>query len=196
MSDLYEEATMSIEELITRYGKRIRENMDENEGNSKALALDMISKVCAKGRKNKKVSELLVDKTETGEPTKSEEKKESVEDKPIVENESDEKSVTNNEEKIDSDVNSESQVPELKSESNGKIHNGSGNHESDHSKQNDAPVSVKGKGVGKGLSNSIRKVVEKTPEEIELERREAEKVAKRQERKKSLRSKSADELYK
>ncbi len=196
MSDLYEEATMSIEELITRYGKRIRENVEESEGNSKALAMDMISKMCAKGRKSKKISEVLT--TDDSEPTeKSEEKKDSGEDKLVSEKESVDKSVTVDETKTNSGVESENKVPEVTSESNGKIHNGSDNHETDHSKpSNEAPVSVKGKGVGKGLSNSIRKVVEKTPEEIEMERREAEKMAKRQERKKSLRNKSADELYK
>lgn len=194
MSDLYEEATMSIEELITRYGKRIRENVEESEGNSKALAMDMISKMCAKGRKSKKISEVLATDSEPTE--KSEENKDSGEDKLVSEKESLDKPVTVDETRTNSGVESENKVPEVKNESNGKIHNGSDNHETDHSKPNEAPVSVKGKGVGKGLSNSIRKVVEKTPEEIEMERREAEKMAKRQERKKSLRSKSADELYK
>lgn len=189
MSELYEEATMSIEELITRYGKRIKDSVDGSEGNSKGLSLDLISKMCAKGRKQKNKSDAPVDKVEDNSAK-------AVEDKPSSEKEHREKSEDETV-KINSPIKLENQVPEVQKETNGKTQNGSDNHENDHSnKTNDVPVSVKGKGVGKGLSNSIRKTVEKTPEEIEIERREAEKNTKRQERKKSLRSKSADELYK
>ena len=38
-------------------------------------------------------------------------------------------------------------------------------------------------------------MVEKTPEEMELQRQEAERRTKRMERKESLRAKSADERY-
>jgi len=185
MSELYEEATMSIEDLITRYGKRIKDSVDGSEGNSKGLSLDLISKMCAKGRKHKNRSDATIDKVEDNHA-------EALEDNPSSEKESQE----DNDAKTNSPVKMENQVPEVQKETNGKTQNGSDNHESDHSKTNDVPVSVKGKGVGKGLSNSIRKTVEKTPEEIEMERREAEKNTKRQERKKSLRCKSADELYK
>lgn len=201
MSDLYEEATMSIEELIMRYGKRIRENSEDNEGESKASSLDLLSKVCAKGRKSKRCSEPSAEKTEHSS-VKEEggndctiETDAPKEDELNTEKESPEKKTLATETATVA-VASENQVPEIANELNGKLHNGSDNHENDHSKSNDTPVSVKGKGVGKGLSNSIRKTVEKSLEEIEVERREAEKLAKRQERKKSLRSKSADELYK
>lgn len=185
MSELYEEATMSIEDLISRYGKRIKDSVDGSDGNSKGLSLDLISKMCAKGRKHKNRSDATADKVEDNSA-------EAVEDKLSKEKESQE----DNNVKTNSPEKLENQVPEMQKETNGKTQNGSDNHESDHSKTNDAPVSVKGKGVGKGLSNSIRKTVEKTPEEIEIERRETEKNTKRQERKRSLRCKSADELYK
>lgn len=204
MTDLYEEATMSIEELIMRYGKRNRENSEDNEGNSKGSSVDLISKLCAKGRKSKRCLESSAEKTE-----QNCRKAEETNDSPEVENASaDVKSIpeeeipvkpepNNDNQSMDtSPVKTENLTPEVAKEPNGKLQNGSDNHESDHSKPNDVPVSVKGKGVGKGLSNSIRKTVEKTPEELETERREAERLAKRQERKKSLRSKSADELYK
>lgn len=193
MSELYEEATMSIEDLITRYGKRIKENVEGNEENSKGFSLDLISKMCAKGRKNNNGSEMSVGKIEDI-PAKAVEM-DSTEGKANSENK-DQEEPTDDSAKSNSLVQSQKDVTGVQIERNGKIHNGSDNHESDHVKTNEVPISIKGKGVGKGLSNSIRKTVEKTPEELDVERREAEKINKRQERKKSLRSKSADELYK
>lgn len=194
MSELYEEATMSIEDLITRYGKRIKENGEGNEENSKEFSLDLISKVCGKGKKHNNGSETSVGKIEDV-PAKTKNVKDSIEENASSENEVQEKPADNNV-KINSAVKSQKDVTDVQIETNGKIHNGSDNHDSAHLKSNEVPISIKGKGVGKGLSNSIRKTVEKTPEELEIERREAEEISKRQERKRSLRSKSADELYK
>ncbi|XP_057377745.1 protein phosphatase 1G-like [Daphnia carinata] len=194
MSELYEEATMSIEDLITRYGKRIKENVEGNEENSKGFSLDLISKAYAKGRKNNCGSETSVSKTEDT-PAKTEDLRDSIGENASSENEVQEKPVDDNSE-VNSAVKSQKDVTDVQIETNGKIHNGSDNHDSSHLKSNEVPISIKGKGVGKGLSNSIRKTVEKTPEELEIERREAEEISKRQERKRSLRSKSADELYK
>lgn len=204
MDELYQEATMSIEELIMRYGKRNRESTEDNEGNSKGSSTEFLSKVCLKARKSKRSIESSAEKTEKNyekaEETNnsSEVDNASVDDKTITEKESPVRSEPDGDKQSmeTSPAKSENPTSEVAKESNGKLQNGSDNHESDHSKPNDVPVSVKGKGVGKGLSNSIRKMVEKTPEELEIERREAERLAKRQERKKSLRSKSADELYK
>lgn len=196
MTDLYEEATMSIEELIMRYGKHIKESSEDSEGNSKRSSIELISKLCAKGRKSKVPSagaEKVVESSKNDGESPTEEKENiKLNTVHVKECEPSEKSEPTD---IKTDQ-SENEISKVTTESNGKCHNGSNNHENDHTKQTEIPVSVKGKGIGKGLSNSIRKVVEKTPEEIELELREAEKVAKRQERKKSLRCKTADELYK
>lgn len=212
MSDLYEEATMSIEELITRYGNRIREAASEQQkGNSGSTHNDFV-KFCAKNRKLKKITAGDATPPSSGnggtdEP--ADEEKPAVTEE--VENSAQEPTVKETNEVENNHADTEDKKAEVKSEqhevsteSNGKIHNGSSNnHDVDHSKApciNSSPpaiaiVSSKGKGVGKGLSNNIRKVVEKTPEEIEREKREAERIAKRQERKESLRNKSADELY-
>jgi hypothetical protein len=193
MTDLYEEATMSIEELIARYGKQVRDGVDEKgEGISKASALEkMMAKVCAsKGKlkckstsdKSKPDAKSEPISLEEGVETKSEEEEEA---KPVADEDEKEKTnstVETETEKVSNEV------------SNGKSHdhnNGSTENE-DHVIK---PIAGKGKGVGKGLSNSIRKVAQLTPEEQERERREAERIAKRMERKKSLRTKSADELY-
>ena len=50
MSDLYEEATMSIEELIIKYGKKVRANMNEqSDGSSKNESLEYVmSKIHSK----------------------------------------------------------------------------------------------------------------------------------------------------
>lgn len=193
MNDLYEEATMSIEELITRYGKRIRENI-EDEGGSKASAAELVSKLNAKVNQKIKDSELANDKNSDSSGNATE--KVDTDEKMEVKTESSVEPAAAATTEESSEINSVNQTSEPVNDQNGKVQNGCNNHENHVAKTNDALVSKKGKGVGKGLSNCIRKSVEKTPEELEIERREAEKMAKRQERKKSLRSKSGDELYK
>lgn len=204
MSDLYEEATMSIEELITKYGKRIRDGAKEGdemkEGRSTNPALDfVVSKLIAK-----KAKKAAAEESSASEAAKAgaavKEDQENKDEKPAED--SDKPTSTDPEKPAQPELeeikDKQSSPPKAASpESNGKHQNGSSNHDADNSKQS-APVVVvssKGKGVGKGLSNNIRKAVEKTPEELELERREAERIAKRLERKKSLRNKSGDELY-
>lgn len=177
MSDLYEEATMSIEDLIIKYGKKVKANMSEqSDGSSKSESLEYVmSKIYSKGSTGVKAAE----KEESSETTLTP-------DSTTVENS--EKPETTS--KIESTEKiEESSLPKL----NGKTTNGTDSHKP---KSLELTTSSKGKGVGKGLSNTIRKVVEKSPEEIEFEKQEAERRAKRMERKESLRAKSADERYK
>lgn len=196
MSELYEEATMSIEDLIARYGKQIRDGVvEKGEGNSKASALEKVmAKVCAsKGKLKSKNTSDTSPTDAKSEPIDSETQAE-------VKSEEDPKPVANEEDAVEKTTspvkteNSESAEKVPNEVSNGKSHdqNNGSNENEDHSIK---PSIGKGKGVGKGLSNSIRKAVQLTPEEQERERREAERMAKRMERKKSLRTKSADELY-
>jgi len=170
MSDLYEEATMSIEELIMKYGKKVRANMNEqSDGSSRNESLDYVmSKISAKAKAGK----LTAEKDESSETS------EIADSTPVEDSE-----------KSETLSNAENTSPE----SNGKATNGTDGHKS---KSQEVTKSSKGKGVGKGLSNTIRKVVEKSPEEIEFERQETERKTKRMERKESLRAKSADERYK
>jgi len=172
MSDLYEEATMSIEDLIMKYGKKVRENLEAGgDVNSKNSSLEYVmSKVLSsRAKKGKKAAEEAENEEKTSD---------SVEGEDSVKTETTAKTESSTEDK---------------KETNGNSQNGTDNHnsKSDH----ELPTSSKGKGIGKGLSNTIRKVVEKTPEEMELQRQEAERRTKRMERKESLRAKSADERY-
>ena len=203
MTDLYEEATMSLEDLITRYGKRLRDGATDElkEGRSANPALDfVVSKLYAKGNSVRKAAaeeskaEGVADEapsTVKGEKTDKEAAK--------VPTDSDNSAATEPAMDVDKPTLPESDEGannKTSPEANGKHQNGSNNHDSEDSNKRVVVVSSKGKGVGKGLSNNIRKTVEKTPEELERERREAERTAKRLERKESLRNKSADELYK
>merc|ERR1712071_159327 len=172
MSDLYEEATMSIEDLIMKYGKKVRENLEAGgDVNSKNSSSEYVmSKVLSsRAKKGKKAAEEAENEEKTSD---------SVEGEDSVKTETTAKTESSTEDK---------------KETNGNSQNGTDNHnsKSDH----ELPTSSKGKGIGKGLSNTIRKVVEKTPEEMELQRQEAERRTKRMERKESLRAKSADERY-
>ena len=194
MSDLHEEASMSLEELLVyKYRGNVKQQITPDDGSSKGSYLEYImsylkdkEKVKGRGKKGKGKKKQInasleeetveVDGIGPSKPTNSE-------------------STTVEEEKEDSSK-TETSTPSaasLSAESNGKLQNGTSNHSS--SKSYDVPTSSKGKGIGKGLSNSIRKVVEKTPEELEFERCEAERIAKQMERKESLRTKP-HELYK
>lgn len=181
MSDLYEEATMSIEELIIKYGKKVRANMNEqSDGSSKNESLEYVmSKIHSKVNPDTKSDEKETNTEKEESPkTSTTANSTSVEDseKPEVISET-------------TETKKENSSPEM----NGKTTNGTDSHKP---KSQEVTTSSKGKGVGKGLSNTIRKVVEKSPEEIEFEKQEAERKAKRLERKESLRAKSAEERYK
>ena len=225
MSNLYEEATMSIDELILRYGRaKYREAEEGIEGggsSSKEAAERLMSKLCARANKEKqKLAKAARLNVEGKEEDKQEKESEGATIKTVasdvteadgcglskseIKSESEEKSSNTSEsspntkpvEESGERPASEEVKEEEKKESNGGLQNGSSHLHSQEAKVDEKVViSSKGKGVGKGLSNSIRKVVEKTPEELERERAEAERMAKRMERKESLRKKSGDELY-
>lgn len=224
MNELYEEATMSIEELLLRYGSIKKDSEEEIEGRSKGSQLEhLMSKIRAKTQKSKSNSDGST--AQVLEPSQSDDEKPKDESdgvkcsKPQPEDHSEEKSLSVSEEeskKHDCDHKSKDKENGAKPEAthdpteketnsdekvsqdnvNGTLLNGSSDHNGSSPASTTLPVKGKGKGVGKGLSNTIRKPVEKTPEELDLERKEAEKQAKRKERKESLRKKSGDELYK
>lgn len=194
---------MSIDELVLRYGRKMKESGEDSGNSKKSTWSQLMSKVGSK--KNRKFEEVDDEKLECEEKDqKSETEKSSPAGEQVSEvdgclpsklsadaTETSPKQAKQENDKICDSPTSKSSPT---TESNGGLKNGSSHL--DHSpNQEKAVPSSKGKGIGKGLSNSIRKAVEKTPEELERERREAERISKRLERKQSLRSKSAEELY-
>ena len=121
MSDLYEEATMSIEDLIMKYGKKVRENLEAGgDVNSKNSSLEYVmSKVLSsRAKKGKKAAEEAENEEKTSD---------SVEGEDSVKTETTAKTESSTEDK---------------KETNGNSQNGTDNHnsKSDH----ELPTSSKG----------------------------------------------------
>lgn len=207
MTHLYEEATMSIEELVLKYGHSKLKEEDkkkEESGSSQAASSlsSLVSKLYSRAKKDRtksadKESECRV--KEDSDSCSTSPKAESDDEADKGASEADGCGASKVKKEGDASdkepiADEESEEAEVK-DSNGSHTNGSSDHQTGTKGEDKIVVSAKGKGVGKGLSNTIRKSVEKTQEELEREQREAARLAKRLERKQSLRNKSAEELY-